>query len=219
MPRKTFRISRETGPFSSYRANALLLTRVLGDCASVLDVGCGGNSILRFLPGSCKLLVGIDSYRPDLDRARAAGTHDELILADARDLNRRFVAGQFDAAVALDVIEHLTRKDGIALLENLELIAGRRVVISTPTGFLPQSADERGDYQEHLSGWEPEELRKRGYRVTGLNGPKILRADHHRLRFRPAVFWAPVSRISQRLWCRKHPETAAALLAVKEIPA
>ncbi len=217
MSRNISSISEETRPFSSYRANALELTRTLRDCASVLDVGCGKNSPARFLPDTCKLLVGVDGYRPDLERARAAGTHDELILSDIRDLRRHFQAGQFDACIALDVVEHLTREDGFSLLGNLERIARRRVVVSTPNGWLPQSAEERGDYQEHLAGWEPAELRRRGYRVIGLNGLKILRADHHRLRFRPAFFWAVVSQLSQRSWARRNPESAAALLAVKEL--
>ena len=102
--RTTFNIAKETRPLSSSRDCAIELARELADCASVLDVGCGARSPLRFL--SCEWLVGADAYHPDIVQAREAGTHDEFHLLDARELGRYFRERQFDACVALDVLEH-----------------------------------------------------------------------------------------------------------------
>jgi len=189
--------------------------RVLADCDSVLDVGCGVNSPLRFL--SCKRLVGVDAYQPDLDRARATRTHDEFVLTDAHNLTTSFQANDFDACVALDVIEHFTKSDGLTFLQTLESLARRKVVILTPNGFLPQSSKVEGDFQKHLSGWEPEEMNDLGYRVIGLDGFRRLRTDHHRIRFHPAPLWAVVSWLTQHACCRNHPSTAAAILCIKDL--
>lgn len=215
MPRKQFNITRETRLFTSPRTNANEIVRVLADCDSVLDVGCGPTSPLRFL--SCKRLVGVDAYQPDLDTARASQTHDEFVLADARNLTHHFQTNEFDACVALDVIEHFNKTNGLAFLRTLERLAKRKVVIFTPNGFLSQSSKAEGDFQAHLSGWDPEEMKALGYRVIGLDGLRCLRTDHHRLRFRPAPVWAVISWLTQHAWCRNHPSTAAAILCVKDI--
>jgi SAM-dependent methyltransferase len=215
MPRKRFSVRRETLPFTSPRTNAREIVRALADCDSVLDVGCGASSPLRFL--SCKRLVGVDAYVPDLDRAREQRTHDSLIVADGQDLRSLFKPNDFDACVALDVIEHFSKADGLALLETLEVIAKRKVVIVTPNGFMPQPSKVHGDFQKHLSGWEPDEMKELGYRVIGLDGLRYLRTDHHRLRFRPAPLWAVVSWLTQYALCRYYPSTAAAILCIKDL--
>lgn len=216
MARKSYCIEQETRPFTSPRTHARELVRALDGCESVLDVGCGARSPLRFLPG--QRLVGVDAYAPDLDRARAQQTHDELVEADVARLDTIFKEKSFDACVACDLIEHLSKADGLKFLQTLERLATRRVVIFTPNGFLPQTSQTPGDFQEHLSGWEPEEMKKLGYRVVGLNGLNCLRTEHYRLRFRPAALWALISWVTHHLWCRRHPRSAAAILCIKELP-
>lgn len=213
MSRRSFDFRRETRIFTSTRTSAYELIAALEGCESVLDVGCGRASPLRFL--NCKRLVGVDAFEPDLARAAELGTHDEFVRLDARRIRERFGDGEFDACAAVDVIEHFTREDGVVFLRALEKIARRIVLISTPNGFLRQMSAENGDHQEHLSGWNTAEMRREGYDVIGLNGLRFLRGEHHSLRFRPAVLWALLSWISQHLWCRNHPEWSAALLCVK----
>ena len=213
--RTTFDLIHETKPFSSPRTNIIELSRILSDCNSIIDVGCGRSSPLRFI--SADLLVGVDVYRKDLEEAKKLKTHDEYVVANAGKLREFFKPDQFDACVALDIIEHFTKEDGLRFIHDLETIARIKVIVFTPNGFLPQSRHEEGDYQEHLSGWETGKMRELGYRVIGLDGIKSLRADHHQLRFRPAPIWAIVSWISQKIWCRKHPDSAAALLCWKEL--
>ncbi len=215
MTRKSFSIAEETKFFSSIRTNAVELIQILDNCASVLDVGCGKNSILRFLSCKCERLVGVDAFRPDLEYAKSIGTHDEFVFLDAKNLRQHFRDHEFDACVALDVIEHLKKEEGIRFLHDLETIAKIKVVVFTPNGYLPQLSHELGDYQEHLSGWGPNEMRELGYQVIGMNGLRVFRAKQHQLRFRPAFIWAFLSWMSQKIWCEKHPDSAAALLCWK----
>jgi hypothetical protein len=140
-----------------------------------------------------------------------------LVLGDVCNLAEYFKPRQFDACVALDVIEHLTKADGLKLMEQMELIAARRVVFFTPNGFLPQGHKTPGDRQAHLSGWEPAEMRRCGYRVAGFLGPKSLRGQRHVLKRRPALFWGMVSLAGHFLWTRRHTANAAALLCYKTV--
>ena len=193
----------------------LALRRALHGCKSVLDVGSGVSHTLRMM--GVERAVGAEGYLPSLEKARSQQTHHEYVQCDVRQIGEHFQAGQFDACIAMDVIEHLDKKGGMKLIADMERIASRRVVFFTPCGFLPQGNTEKGDLQTHLSGWEPEEMEKLGYRVTGLLGPKKLRGEYHRLKRRPDVFWGVVSLAGQIFWSKRHPKDAAAILAVKEL--
>jgi hypothetical protein len=136
-------------------------------------------------------------------------------VGDVRELDRYFKAGQFDTVVALDVIEHLTKEDGLQMMRSMEKIASRKVIFYTPSGYLPQHSFENNDLQEHLSGWEAEEMKQLGYRVTGVLGPKTLRGEMHVLKGQPKIFWGFISLVAHFLWTRWAPSKAAAILCVK----
>lgn len=193
----------------------LALRDALTGCERILDIGCGIASPLRLF--GCAHLTGIDAYAPDIDEARRKGTHHDLICGDVRQLARYVTPGQFDACVALDLIEHLTKEDGLELLEAMGRCATKRVVILTPSGFLPQGETQPGDFQAHLSGWTPAEMRALGYVVKGVLGPKNLRGEYHALRRRPTALWALVSLAGHLLWTKRHPEQAAAMVCVKTL--
>jgi hypothetical protein len=194
----------------------LALRNALLGCESVLDAGCGVSPAVQQL--GIKHTVGAEGYPPSCAEARRQHTHDQLVQCDVRELAKHFQPRQFDACVALDVIEHLDKRDGLKLIEDLEKIARKRVVLFTPSGFLPQRHTSNDDLQEHLSGWESAEMKRMGYRVIGLLGPKSLRGEYHKLKRRPAVFWGMVSFVSQCAWARHHPDRAAAILCVKNLP-
>jgi hypothetical protein len=193
----------------------LALRKALLGCKSVLDVGCGASPIMRQLGVSP--LTGIEGYKPSVDQARKLNTHDEIIHGDARELDRHFRPKQFDACVALDVIEHLVKDDGIKLMRAMEKIAAKKAIFFTPSGFLPQRHAANDDLQEHLSGWEPSEMTGYGYNVTGLLGPKNLRGEYHAIKGRPRIWWGAVSLVGHFLQTRNHPEKAAAILCVKDL--
>lgn len=191
----------------------LAIRDALVGCESVLDVGCGTSSLARQI--GIKYTAGIEGYRPAFEKAAQLKTHDHLVFGDVRNLLAYFQPGQFDACMALDVIEHLPKPDGIKLLEAMEKIARRTVVIFTPNGFLPQRRLAPDDLEEHLSGWEVAEMKLRGYKVSGMLGPKCLRTEHYALKYRPAFFWGMIGLASDILWFRFRPKKAAAILCVK----
>lgn len=189
------------------------LRNALNNCESVLDIGCGTAPTMREL--GVARTVGVEGYRPFFDQAKRENLQDDLVECDVREISRHFEAKQFDACVALDLIEHLPKADGLELLRSMEAIAKKRVILFTPNGFLPQRHADNDDLQEHLSGWEPGEMRKLGYEVVGLLGPKTLRGEYHKLKNRPAAFWGIVSFFAQCFSTKRNPERAAAILCVK----
>jgi hypothetical protein len=186
----------------------------LSGCETVLDVGCGNLSPMRFLTGP--RLTGLDGYAPALEEARRNGTHDQYLLSDVRRIDELLSGHRFDACVALDVIEHLSKEDGWRMAQAMERLALRKVIIHTPNGFMPQHSHD-GDLQEHLSGWTAEEMRSRGYRVLGMYGPKSLRGEYHRIRYRPQAFWLLISFLGHWFGTRARPQRAAAIFCVKQL--
>ena len=52
-------------------------------------------------------------------------------------------------------------------IRELERIARKQVVITTPNGNFHLDAFDENPHQEHRSQWNPADLRRRGYSVTG----------------------------------------------------
>jgi SAM-dependent methyltransferase len=204
----------ETFPRLAFFAYVAELRRLLTDCTSVLDVGCGGDSPLRLI--GVTHTVGLDGHAPTLELARARSTHSELVLGRVEDMPKLFTHHQFDAVVALDLIEHLTPDAGRRLVTEMTLLARRRIVLFTPNGFI-QQASEGGDLQEHLSGWTPDDLRGLGLDVIGMLGHRSLRGERHAQRIRPAALGGVVSVLSHYLYTRSRPNQAAALLATAAV--
>lgn len=191
----------------------ILLTNALADCSSVLDVGCGDNSWLRYVSG--KRLTGLDAHVPSIERAREQRTHDEFVVGQATDLDRLFQPSAFDAVVMLDLIEHFEKEAGLQLINTAAKIARKKLVVFTPSGFQPQPPTDDNPWQQHRSGWTAEELESLGFHVIGTNGWKPLRGPFAAFR-RPAFLSSRVSALSESL-VQEHPRHAYALFAVKDL--
>ncbi len=193
----------------------LALRKALLGCATVLDIGCGTAPTLRQL--GVPHCVGLEGYPPEFEKAQRLKTQDEIICGDLRNLTHYFKPGQFDACIALDVIEHLPKEEGLKLMREMELIAKKKVIFFTPNGFLPQKQSADSDLQAHFSGWEANEMKGHGYDVLGMLGPKSLRGEYHALKRRPKVFWGIVSTLDQIVRIHRRPEKAAAILCIKTV--
>jgi 2-polyprenyl-3-methyl-5-hydroxy-6-metoxy-1,4-benzoquinol methylase len=184
-------------------------------CASLLDVGCGTSSPLRLLRFSGKT-VGIDSFPPAIEASKRAGIHHEYICGQIENI--QVPAKSFDAVIALELIEHLPKERGPAFLADLERIARRIVIISTPNGYVPQGPIAGNPFQEHLCGWNVDELQSRGYAINGILGLKTLRGAEAKLTVKPAIVGAALSKVSEPfVWGR--PQRAFGLLAHKAVAA
>jgi len=193
------------------------LTKQLNGCDSVLDLGCGNNSPIQFVKADYK--VGVELFKPYMQESKRRRIHDRYIIEDIRKLKMK--TGSFDAVVALDVLEHLNKSDGLSLIKKMELWARKKVVVFTPNGlvFTPDSSGgfkecEKNPLQIHKSGWEVEELRKLGFKVRGINGLKFLRKGRGNVKYEPSRFGKFVSAMTQ-MFAFYFPSLSFQLFAVK----
>lgn len=182
-------------------------------CHTLLDVGCGEKSPLERVARRMEHSVGLDAFAPAIEASRALGIHDDYVLGEAQHLSELFKPKSFDCVAATDLIEHLERGEGLKLLDAMESLARRRVVIFTPNGFLAQEPFGGNEFQRHRSGWSVPEMRARGYRVIGINGWKPLRGERALVR-KPRFLFEPISFLSQPLM-HQRPELAFQILCVK----
>ena len=196
------------------------LRQELKDCKSILDLGCGSSSPI----GGLRLflanvhLVGVDAFAPSIKSSRRKGIHDEYFLMNVLDIEGKFGRKSFDCVAALDLIEHLQKKEGSRLLEIMEKMARKKVVISTPNGFLAQRAYDGNVSQIHRSGWTTEEMRARGYRVVGVNGWKPLKGEFGKPIISPARLGEWISSLTTP-FVRHKPEKAFEILCIKDLEA
>jgi len=137
------------------------LAHALAGCQSVLDVGCGPGTYLNPLPMERKL--GLDAFPGELHEVEAP-----TICADASVYLPALRADAYDAVIALDVVEHLEKEAGLALVAEMVRVAARVVVVFTPDGLHVQDEDptEMGnDFQIHRSAWTPGDLLGLGFIV------------------------------------------------------
>ena len=145
-----------------------------------LDVGCGKGNLMRSLLNldkskfSDSYKVGLDIFLPYLFRAR--GIYNDVIRCDLRFLPIKDAT--CDVVIANQVIEHLEKKDGFKLVNDLEKISRETIIITIPVGYNPKHHLEDGNpWQAHRSSWHPEEFKWRGFKVYGYSGARFLKDE------------------------------------------
>jgi SAM-dependent methyltransferase len=194
---------------------AYYLDKELEGCNSVLDLGCGPGCWLQ--TGPTRYSVGVEIFEPDLKESKRKGLHTNYILGDVRKIE--FKEGSFDAVLASDVIEHLTKEEGYTLVENMVRWARKKVIISTPNGMVhpSQIRIDYSPYQQHLSGWNIDELKKLGFKVKGARGWTALRGPEGEvMRFKPEFLWQAISGLTA-LVLYHFPAYSVALFCVKTV--
>lgn len=187
---------------------------VLSAGTTLLDVGCGSQSPIRFFSHKLHYAVGVDAFLPALEQSRQHAIHHDYRLLDLLQLDTAFAPKSFDVVLASDVIEHFEKADGLRLIQLMEQLARKKVIIFTPNGFQPQGECDGNPYQRHRSGWTVEEMRALGYSVSGMSGYKPLRGAFGEVRWQPKLFWHRLSVLTQPL-VRHRPHLAYQLFCVK----
>jgi SAM-dependent methyltransferase len=158
-----------TLPLGLGRAHAKIIGKLLdGETGSCLDVGCGRGAFPALRK---RMSIGVDIYAPNLAIARDKGIYRDVLQCDVRKLP--FAPRSFDNVICIEVIEHLGKAEGTALLRQIEKIARRQVIITTPWGYCPLDEREDNPHLNHLSGWFPEEFTRAGYEVRPFYYPRF----------------------------------------------
>ena len=156
-------------PFSYLR----IYKRSIGSPRTILDIGCGDGLLMKRLSqGENWNITGIDIFDSSLKKARRTKAYKKLIKGDVVIIAQELVRknAKFDTVFCSQVIEHITKKEGLKLLGAMDKLANERSVVATPRGFMhqPEVFIKGNPYQYHKSGWSIEDFRECGYRVHGL---------------------------------------------------
>ena len=214
--KKIYERLKHTTLFGRGQLIKYLEQEIVPDCSSLLDLGCGSNSPISRFSSKIPYRVGVDIFDNSICLSKKNNIHNEYIKIDILDIENEFEEKSFDCVIAIDLIEHFSKEDGLNLLRIMEKISKKKVVISTPTGFVPQNEYDGNRYQVHLSGWSYEEMVKMGFRIIGIGGWKILRGERGGIIWRPKILWFLVSRLTH-FYTRNHPEHAFSILCIKNL--
>lgn len=129
----------------------------------VLDLGCG---IMPATGGrlDCKLHVGVDSFKPYLDRIGPP-----VLLGRLPQVVEELPSNSYDVVLLLDIVEHLVKLDASILINEAERLARREVILFTPDGPCPQMGWDAWGMafnadQAHLCEFTYDELVLLGYK-------------------------------------------------------
>lgn len=169
------------------------MKKSLAGCRSVLDLGCGNASPLKYC--EIEYSLGVDDFDRYIEESRNKRIHTKYMKANITEVD--FDNNSFDAAIALEVLEHLKKEKGYGLLSKMEKWAKKKVIISVPNGFVAQEDYDSNPLQRHISVWAVDDFKKLGYKVYGFHGYKKLRGHLSEVNFKPVFFWERVSDLTQ----------------------
>ncbi len=167
----------------------LVISKICGK--RILDVGCGygkwgflaNKHFWNTKNGNAKekpFVTGLDIYAPNLRSLAQYRIYDELVQGNAASLPIQDKS--FDTVLAIEIIEHLKQDEGYRLLKELERVATKCIIISTPNKkcFRKGIEDANGfnAHETHVSAWKIKTFKALGYRCYGV-GVKLW----------PARFW------------------------------
>jgi 2-polyprenyl-3-methyl-5-hydroxy-6-metoxy-1,4-benzoquinol methylase len=190
-------------PFISY-FTPLVLT------GNVVDLGCG-KGINGFLIRASRYLhdakvIGLEINEDYINFCKQHNIYNEIIKKKLPILP--FKNKTIELIICTEVIEHLTRKDGTKLLDEIDRTCNGRAIVSTPNIFfetMPGDSDDR-----HLSLWTVEDFKSRGYKVYGLGVKMPLLWGDKFLKIKQALyyFFTPISYL--------FPYISGSLIAIKD---
>jgi glycosyltransferase involved in cell wall biosynthesis len=174
------------------------IRQLVGPVRTVLDVGAGIRP-QKLVPTHVHICV--EPYKPYVERLRNEVEEDrDWVFLSARwqDVLPLMPDDSIDTVLALDVIEHVEKEEGLRLLHEAKRVARHQVVVFTPLGFYPQAYEpdgfdrwhmHGGRWQTHRSGWEPQEF-GREWQIVACRDLHLTDQDGAALEEPIGAFWA-----------------------------
>jgi 2-polyprenyl-3-methyl-5-hydroxy-6-metoxy-1,4-benzoquinol methylase len=146
----------------------------------LLDLGCGyghwGHLARTHYAETHPMpvsITGVDLFEGNVAFCRNLGVYDEVAVADVVEYVSGLPSASFDTVIALELIEHLTREDGAKLLSEIERVARKVAILSTPNFPALRGGGNTklgfNEWEHHLSQWTPQDFSQRGFEVMGVS--------------------------------------------------
>jgi hypothetical protein len=190
------------------------LTREIEGCKTVLNLACGNKMpCSQFCSYNCSV-KGIElfsAYSPFLKKFY------EYTYSDIAKTN--FKEKSFDAVLILNVLEYVTKGEGVEIIEKAEKWANKRIVLSVANGIRkPKNKD--GNLMGNRTLWDIHDLKAMGYTIYGLDWKKMYYdAAFEKMRamsFPSRIFSQITSDLSKEI-IRHFPKNAPYLLCTKKL--
>jgi 2-polyprenyl-3-methyl-5-hydroxy-6-metoxy-1,4-benzoquinol methylase len=114
-----------------------VIDRELDGTGSALDVGCGSGLYGPHLRRRAATVIGIDHDPVLCQHAAATGAYDRVICDRVERLLDHVTA--VDVVFCSELLEHLPNRELPAVLEVLETVAGRELIITMPNRLSPHA--------------------------------------------------------------------------------
>ena len=107
------------------------------------------------------LIDGIEGYAGYLTPVHD-WAYNHVMVGDALTLLGAIESGRYELAIAIDILEHFDREQGLRLLAELRRVASRAALVSTPKVFQAQQVPAN-PYENHRSQWTRADLALSGF--------------------------------------------------------
>jgi predicted TPR repeat methyltransferase len=141
---------------------------VNGD-TTVLSLCCGVGHELANV--RTEHITAVDIAPQYIAEVKKKFPHIKTEVANAVDYIKKAKDQSFDVISLFDAIEHLTKEDGLILLEECKRVAKKHIIVFTPEGYVDNHPHDAwgisgaDKYQLHLSGWSVDELKNLGFTI------------------------------------------------------
>lgn len=191
-----------------------LLLKELEGCKTILDLGIGKDPLIQFYDKS-EFTVGVDLFEPYLEWNKKKRVYSQYVRADVKKIE--FKENSFDAVLALELLEHLNREEGMQLIEKMHYWANKKIIVTVPKcgsvhnrDEIPSSNAPDGNIlQIHISNWRVADFKKLGFKVRGIYGLKWI--NRHE-----SLFWQVIADFTQ-IVIYHLPNLAFGLLCIKNM--
>ena len=192
-----------------------LLEEHLNGSQTVLDLGCGTAPYVGECAGVEKV-IGVDACYESCRSAQTSSKYARVVQSVLPELP--FRERSVDCVTMLQVVEHLPKETASTLIAGAERLARRKIIITTPNGFVEQDGFDGNPFQKHLSGWTIADFEQRGYRVWGLEGLKIARKKQKAEMLPPQRILSLITSFGIfESYIKSRPQSAFQLMAVKDL--
>ena len=157
---------------------------------SILDLGCGqGNTtkVIKARHTHIKRAVGVELFDEYIEAARNENIFEEVIKKDVRQIV--FPDNSFDVVIASQVIEHLEQEEAWKLIEKMNKIARKQVIVSTPIGECYHPEVDGNELQLHKSYYFPKDLELKGFKTVRYGWKWLLDSHTNGLVYKTQNSW------------------------------
>lgn len=90
--------------------------------------------------------------------------YNQIMIGDALTLLPTLQDKSYELILAIDILEHFSKKDGLNFLSELKRISSNAILISTPKEFIHQEI-EANPFENHRSIWSKDDLTSHGFPI------------------------------------------------------